>query len=231
MSAPITTVQDIFDRARAVYLNDFAGRVWPNDKLAPFLKSAYDNYQTILVNNDLSTLDAIASPVTILAGATDYGTLPTDFVFPTMLQERASGSTDLYVNMQQRRWTNNTKADDSLNYWAFIGDAITFPAALTDRQVLLYYKKLYPAFPDGTGNPIIDATTVVRGHAMAALSAEIAAVIHFFVSQNTTLAQMAHQVYEDETFKVVNMYVKSAQAIPSRPRPFRPFWKLGGYGW
>lgn len=229
MSAPTTTVNDIFDRARGVYLNDADGRVWPNAKLVPFLKASYDMYQTELANNALSTLDTIASPVTILAGATTYGTLPTDFVWPIKLEERTPGSVELYSPMYQFRWENNIRQGDILLYWSFRGDAILFPGALTDREVLLYYQKLYPDFPAGTGDPVIDKTTSVYGHALAALSAGIAAFIHKFVTQNNTMADSCNGIAKDETFKVINLYVKAAQSIPSRPRPFRTFWRLGGY--
>lgn len=231
MSAPTNTVQEILDRSRSVYLNDPDAKVWSNTKLLPFLKSAYDDYQTELANNDLSTIDEVAPPLIITAGTTVYSPLPTDFVWPVKLEERLSGSDDLYTLMRQLRWTNNVRRtpDTRLDFYNYIGDAINFPEASVDVEVLLYYKKLYPLFPDQSGEPIVDKTTNVRGHAMAAISAKVAELIHRFVNQNTTLADLCEAQSKGEAFKVVNLYIKAAQAIPARPRPYRSYFRLGGY--
>jgi len=229
MPAITSTVQEIFDRARGAYLNDPDARVFTNAKLVPVLKSSYDDLQTDLVANDLSTVDAIAAPAIIAAGSTSYGTLPSDFIWPVKLEERASGSTDLYNPMTQLRWTNNITIDTSLNYWNFIGDSIDFPAASTNREVLLYYKKVYPDFPTGTGDPVIDATTNVLGHSISAMAARIAEYVHRFQLQNITLADQCRADYESNKFAIINEYVKRAQAIPARPRPFRTFWRLGAF--
>jgi len=232
MSAPTSTVQEIFDQARSVYLNDTDAKVWSNNKLLPMLKAAYDSFQTVLANNDLSTIDAIDIPAHIvLAAATTYGTLPIDFVWPVKLEERAQGSTDLYTAMVQTRWENNLKPTTTLNYWSFRGDDLLFPGATTNREVLLYYKKLYPAFPTGSGDPVIDVSTVIRGHSLAALSAKVAMLVHTFINQNTTLADLCEKTYQDETFKVVNIYIKKGQSLPARPRPYRVNYRLGGFGY
>jgi len=229
MPALTSTVQEIFDRCRSVYLNDPDGRVFTNSKLVPILKAAYDDLQTEYIANDLSTLDKVASPVTILAPATSYGTLPSDFIWPIKLEERASGSSNLYSPMSQLKFVNNITPDTALNYWQFMGDVINFPAATTNREVLLYYKKIYPDFPDGTGDPVIDKSTSVLGHSISAMSARIGELVQRFQLQNTTLADLCNKEWEGNVFSVVNEYVKRAQAIPARPRPFRTFWRLGGY--
>jgi len=231
MSAPDTTVQIILDQSRSVYLNDPDARVWSNSKLLPMLKAAYDSFQTVLANNDLSTIDAIDVPSHIIAaGTTTYGVLPTDFVWPVKLEERSPGSGSLYTPMTQMRWSSNIEAGISLNYWSFRGDEILFPDAITNREVRLYYKKLYPDLPVGSGDPIIDVSTTIRGHSLAALSAKVAMLVHTFISQNTTLGDLCEKTYQDETFKVVNIYIKKGQSLPSRPKPYRVNHRLGGIG-
>lgn len=224
-----STVQEILDRARGIYLNDPNARTYPNDKLIPQLKAAYDDLQTEYQENGLSTIDEIAAPVTITAGITTYGTLPTDFVWPVKLEERIAGSTDLYTPMRQLRWEANITPDTQLNYWAYREDTILFPEATTNREVRLYYQKLYPDFPVGTGDPVIDATTNVLGHAIAALAARIAWYVHIFINQNSTLADLCMREWENEKFMVINLYVKAGQSIPARPRPFRTFYRLGNF--
>jgi hypothetical protein len=221
MPAPTTTLQEILDRARTIYLNDANGRVWLNEKLIPFFKTAYDELQTEYNNNDLQTIDAIADPLTITTSTIVYSPLPADFVWPVKLEERAAGSNDIYTPMSQLRWNVNIAPGSMLVWWSFYGDAITFPEHTTDREVLLYYKQLYPDLPEGSGDPIVDNTTSIYGHALSATAARIAGLIHRYVNQNQAMAEQCDATWEKEKFSVINMYTKKKQAIPARPRPFR----------
>lgn len=221
MPGPTCPLQEIFDRARGTYLNDADARVWLNAKLLPYFKTAYDEYQTILNNNDLETIDAIADPLVIPAGIIIYNPLPPDFVWPVKLEERDAGSTALYDMMTPLRWNINIQPTTRFNYWSFYGDAITFPEATTDREVLLYYKQLYPVLPDTSGDPVIDKITTIYGHSLSALAARTAGLIQRFALQNFSLADQCDGTWEKESFNVVNMYTKKRQAIPARPKPFR----------
>src|SRR5215468_2490293 len=193
MAYPTATVQEIFDEARSIYLNDADAKVYKNDKLLPFYKTAYDRYQVKLLQNALSTLDAVDTPKVITAGSTTYGTLPSDFAFPLKMEERLNGSpsTTLYTPMIQSRWVQNVAVNTELNLWAFRADGIEFPGASTDRQVRLYYKRLYPQVPAQSGDPIIDVSTIAYGHAKTALAAKIAGLLQRHINQNITLADSA----------------------------------------
>lgn len=135
------TAQDVMTDA-AVKLNDPGQSVYTNVVLLPFAGMASRELESLLEMNDIPIIKQKSTAVTVLTGATSLGSYPVDFVEPLWLKERTNGSSDLYVDMDEREWEPDIAADASLKYWAFRNNIIYFPAASTDRQVFMTYHRM-----------------------------------------------------------------------------------------
>jgi len=207
-------VSDILNDARQVYLNDTAGARFTNDKLLPHLRVANGMLETDLEENDVQCKNQISTPLVITAGAVKYQFLPPDFVWPIKMEERLSGSNDLYSPMVQRVWEPQTTVTDKLIYWVWRGDEIYFKGANTDRDVLLYYQRaFYPI------NAVEDA---VWGYGREYLAAMTAALAHEFISQNETLAGRCKEIADGHRDSIVNIMTKKRQSMPVRRKPYMP---------
>ena len=214
MSDPII-VQDILNDARQVYLNDTAGARFTDDKMIPHLRVANGMLETALEKNDVQCKNMIALPFIVTIGSLEYFPLPSDFIWPVKMEERLSGSTDLYSPMVQRVWEPQTTVTDKLIYWIYRGDKIYFKGANTDRDVLLYYQRsFYPI------NAVEDS---VYSNAREYLSAMTAALVHEFVSQNETLAARCKEIGEGHLEEIINIMTKKRQTMPKRRKGYIPF--------
>lgn len=209
------TAQDIINDARSVYLNDPNGGLYSNSKLLPYVKRASDYLETSLEENNIVSKNKTESPIKVRVGATELSPLPADFIWPIELLERASGSLDPYIPMNQRPWEPQIALGDRLVYWTWREDKIKLTGALTEREVLLRYQRAFSI--------INVASDAVYGYAKQYLSSKTAALAHIFVSQNETLANLCDQEAEDNLESIINIQVKKTQSMPVRRRPYVPF--------
>lgn len=208
-------VSNLLETARKAYLNDPAANKYTNSVLLEHLKTAYNELETALEANDIGTKNAIAPLKVISIGIKEYNPLPIDYMWPVRLEERLSGSTDLYQSMEKRTWEPQTAQTDSLLYWVDRLDKILFVGATTARDVILYYQRMFPA--------LNSATDRVLGKAEMFLYAKTAALAFIFIDQNLTLAEQADNIAQKNLNDVINIQVKKRQSQPTRRRPFRPF--------
>ena len=214
MADPIR-VQDILNDCRQVYLNDTAGARFTDDKMIPHLRVANGMLETALEKNDVQCKNQIALPFVVAAGAVEYFPLPSDFIWPVKMEERLSGSDDLYSPMVQRVWEPQTTVTNKLIYWVHRNDKIYFKGANADIEVLLYYQRAF--------YPINAVEDSVYSNAREYLSAMTAALIHEFVSQNETLAGRCKDIGEGHLEEIINIMTKKRQSTPIRRKGYVPF--------
>jgi hypothetical protein len=210
---PGVTAQSVMDEARGVYLNDVGNTLFTNTILLPFLKSAYEDFRNECALNEISEGYRRVNS-TIAALATTYGTLPTDFLLPLMLEERTSGSTDLFVTMTEVRLLPEQAQNTALNYWNWFDTGIGFIGATQANQVRLTY------YWDFTPDTITAGTTDLRANGRAFLSAKVAAKAHKFINQNDGLSSDCNALAEQQLQKIIGIMVKGRQNLSVRQVPF-----------
>lgn len=206
------TAASVFQDARG-YLNDVSAVTYTDAILLTWLRTAYEHLRNIMAANGFDQLRIISTSQTVLAGATTL-TDPSNMLVPLNLEERANGTTDNYTPMTERTWETNIPASASLRYWAYHDTGITFPAASTDREVVIYYLK------DLSPQSITVGTTSLVGNARAYLGARTAALVAAFVMRNEGLAMAANSVADEQLRYIVSFAVTNMQARPTRRRPF-----------
>jgi hypothetical protein len=211
---PSITVASVISEAQSVYLNDAAGSVYTDAILLPFIKSAYEHLRNELALNDVPTLNELSAAQTITAGSVTLTSAITDLLVPLALEERASGSSDLYVPMVERQWVPNEAQTSALRYWVWREEAIIFLGATTDRQIRVRYLK------DLDPTAITTSSTIFAANARSFLAARTAALVEMFVRQNVDNAQAAQMVADEQLRKIIMINVKNMQALPTRRRPF-----------
>lgn len=209
----VITVADVLLSARGVYLNDPAAVRLSDAKLIPALKVAQGMLETALEENSVQCKNKEFGPIKVTAGDKVLSPLPADFVWPVKLEERISGSSDLYVPMIQLRWTPQETQGNVLKYWIWNNDKIQLLGSTTDRDVMLYYQALFPA---------INVTTDgVYNYASEYYAAKIAWFTHTFIEQSPTLADECNTIAEGHLDQIIRIMVKKGQSMPVRRRPFR----------
>jgi hypothetical protein len=211
----LVTAKDIMDAARESYLNDAPAILFTDAKLLPLLKMVHGFLETTLEENNIPCKHEIAPVKIIATGETGYLPLPKDMIWPIKLEERLSGSSDLFQPMTQKRWEPQLQQTDKLSYWVWRLDEIKFLGATTDREVLLYYQKTFPS--------VEDVDQIVYGKAEQYLAAKLAAMAHMFIQQNETLASICDKTAQGNLDQIINIQTKKSQSLPVRRRPYIPF--------
>jgi hypothetical protein len=168
-------------------LNDAAGNLFTDAVLLPYVNSAYRKAQRALANiqsgsfltdDVLLVVTAVtqvdpSAQVSITDATAPPNQLPPDLLVPVKLWERASGSSDAFMEM-----TDLTDHDGlpsgaqapTLNYWEWRADGLYFLGATQDTQIRLRYQKSYPDLSDATSPVLIRQAQEVLAYAAAAMA-------------------------------------------------------------
>jgi len=211
---PDVTAASVLSEAQSVYLNDPSATLFTNTILTPHLKTAYEHFRNECALNGISVEYRIASPATIAIGAVTYGTLPTDFLLPIKLEERTSGSTDLYIPMTEVRFLPEIDQSTMLTYWTWSDNNIRFVGATQANQVRLTY------FWDFSPDAVTAATTDLRANGRSYLAAKVASLAHLWINQNETLAKACNDVAEMQLQKIIGIMIRNTLGVPVRQIPF-----------
>lgn len=126
-------------------LNDVSRNLYTNAIQLPYLKMANENLEQLLLKYGVSIQFKKSAAITVASStvATTL-TLPSDFLLPLRLWERASGSTneDDYVEIFEKDWEEDTAPSNTLNQWAFRNNTINFIGCTVAREVKLYYDRM-----------------------------------------------------------------------------------------
>lgn len=135
------------DSART-YLNDVNSQIWTDAVLLPYLKEAHRNLMLVLWLNGIpvikertTTLSNVPVNTTVI-GFSTVPALPADLIEPIELKERAYGSSEQWIPMEERSWESDAVVQDaSLNAWTWRKEALNFLGATSARAILLKYWK------------------------------------------------------------------------------------------
>lgn len=144
MAPPVLLASDCMDQA-AIMLNDVGRNLYTNAIQLPYLKMANEALEQLLLKYGVSIQLKKTTAITVALSATPTTlTLPSDFLLPITLWERASGSTneDDYVEMFEKDWEEDTAPANTLNQWSFRNNTIALIGCTVAREVKLYYHRM-----------------------------------------------------------------------------------------
>ena len=215
MAYPSVLVSVIITEAQ-VLLNDSSGALYPTATLLPFVKKAWRELQNRFIKlGRLPSSRVRATPITITALVTEYpaGSIPTDFLEPLDLEERAVGSSDLYTPMVQRDWEPNLEQSPSLQFWTWRDDVIKFLGATADRSVRLYYAKFFTVIADAT-------TALPIPYAQTFLAARTAALASFYIGANSSRSNELNSDAGEALEEIVGIQVSHMQGMTFKRKPY-----------
>lgn len=211
------TGNDIADSARAVYLN----RAGISDTaMLPIINEVYVALQQTLIEHGVPVFKTTFAPITVAALADEIadgvgaGTLPTNFVSPIKLFERAvGGSASNWVPMTEKTELPIVDPTTELLYWSWNEEAIKLVGATVTREVLIRGYKLLPRLAT-MSDPILIA--FARSYIIAATAAQAALT----VSHNPSLSDKINVIADKMLVAIISRYVKKDQSLPVRRRGF-----------
>jgi hypothetical protein len=168
--------------AAKAFLNDAGRDLYSDGVLLPQLQAANQELEQILEAFGSRIETKVSTAIDVAALATTV-TLPSDFLMPIELWERADGSTS------EADWTPMTEQSDlvgfmqlpTLGFWSFYNNNINLVGATTAREVLLKYERSLASI-SGSNSPI-DVDKFKRY--LSRKTAELAAR---YIGMNSTLA-------------------------------------------
>ena len=168
-------------------LNDAAGNLFTDAVLLPYVNSAYRKAQRALANiqsgsfltdDVLLVVTAVtqvdpSAQVSITDATAPPNQLPPDLLVPVKLWERASGSSDAFMEMTDLTDHDGLPSEahaPTLNYWEWRADGLYFLGATQDTQIRLRYQKSYPDLSDATSPVLIRQAQEALAYAAAAMA-------------------------------------------------------------
>jgi len=203
---------DVMARA-ATLLNDNAQTTFTNTVLLPKLQTAWEDLQTEMAENGVSTIEKKSTAASLLTGVKTLSSLPSDFLYPIDLFERVTGGTDDdWVPMKEREFLPNRQMRDWLQDWTWGGDAIGFVGSTRDLDVLInYFSSLSPLSGESSAITVQGCYNYLA-YRTAAIQAAIL---------KNDLASVLGAEAEKKLESFINTRAKQNQALPVRRKPFR----------
>lgn len=207
---PLASV--IMDEAAGL-LNDASKTVFTYDVQLPFLKSAWNKLQMKLQENGIPVMKEVSAVTDVAANATVI-TLPSDFLQPISIEERADGSTDSFEPTIEVDAIPqlDTQAEEIL-YWTWREETLEINSPSTAREVkLTYWKSLNPCTSSSSNLNVINSTEY--------LANKTAALVARFSGENPTRADALDIEAAVFLSSLVNIEVKKLQSVAVRPRSY-----------
>lgn len=217
------TIGSITPRVRA-RLNDQSNTVFQDTVLLPYVQDAADELQLSLEHNGMLVLEKQTSTPIVIPQVTNFvpgnvvsmsglGLLPVDMLEPQVLEERLSGSTDLFVEMTRRAWPPDILPTDSLRYWDYREEDIHFIGATTNRDIIIRYLKR-----------LINVTTINDSipvnNSQLFIITRTASLAAFFIGEDVDRYNALGKEADAHLEKLIGIGVKSKQGTRTRRRPF-----------
>lgn len=221
------TAAEVLALARTL-LNDPPAALWTDAVLLPLLNAAYRDLQQELANAGVSLLEGrieVDLPLVSGNGVTlapnpprlaDDTTpaLPADLLVPWTLEERATGSSDVFLPME--RITGRFPAElaplPRLRLWGWWSDAIWLIGATQPVTVRIRYERRLPTLTAASDPVLIPAASEALAFDTAALAARSRGV----AALAADLARSAAALRE----KLVARYCRAEQFKARRRRPY-----------
>lgn len=205
------TVNDVAVEAASMYLNDPAQSSYTTVKLLPFIKSIYLSLGSDLVKLGAPLIKEVSALQTVAALAVVVPAIA-DLVEPIALGERATGSTDLFTDMDRRDWEPEEKQTEMLRWWVWREQQIQLLGATRSNQVKVKYKKRLAALVDASSVIAIDD---VKDY-LAARTSEVVSAMN----KNVSRAEYCNSKAEYFLEEIKSRYTKQNQGITVRRLPY-----------
>jgi len=190
---------DVMDDS-AVILNDVSRTLYSYTVQLPLLKFANRDLELLLINHGIPVTRERSASIDYTANSATI-TLPSDFLFPIKLFERADGSSDPWVPMIERDFESNTvNPQTTLTEWAFRdGNTINVVPCTVARDVQLLYERQIAVITSQSSSEEI----VISRNYLAAKTAEYCAR---FIGRNE---ESANSIRDNESFRAQDALVRS----------------------
>jgi len=210
MPPPVILASDIMDKAAAL-LNDTARDLYSNAVQLPYIQLANESIEQICESLGISIIRKLSTVIDVLAGATTLD-LPSDFLLPIQLWERADGSTSEgdWVEIKEIDTIIGFMPTNTLGVWAYYNNAVNFPECTTDREVKMLYERSIASIT-GSNSPIdTDKFKVYLSRKTAELCAR-------FIGMNSTLAdELLSREVGPTQYNLELVLVKNLQGVRKR---------------
>jgi hypothetical protein len=207
------TAAQVLTESKAL-LNDLGGVFYTSDSLLPYLNKAYRELQDYFNLHGLRTTVDVAGIMVIPAGLIAITTPPADMLRPIELAERQPGSTDPFMDMDERSWEPDEKQTTHLRFWVWREEQIHFLGATTEREVRIRYVKSLAAL-SGEGSLIAILNS------KSALAARTASLAARFMGENPTRADELDADVSMALDRLIVTAIRQNQGMPARRRRTR----------
>jgi len=205
-------IQDIYDRSR-FFLNDMNSILFTDAIMLLAVKAANDELSDELITNGIPVQKQVQVNILVTAG-TVLLTLPTDFIAPIRLWERAEGSNEDYVPMIRTNWPISKPQGTVLGVWNWRNQKINLSGATVNREVRLdYTRALVSITSSGSALEVIGSLNYLS-YKCSALAVES-------IGGNQMEADRFHAFAQKHLDKLLKIGVRNNQSILIRRRPFR----------
>lgn len=232
MGSTSLTAAKVMDSAASL-MNDTAKTVYTYTAQIPYLNMALVELQEHFQLNNIPVTNETATEITVNVGTTSINPFdgvgagpapnyPLDLVEIQGVYERLAGTTDPYIPLVKKEFLPHAIADlptDSLQYWAWISQRITFIGATSNREVKLdYIKTLFPKVTNHAAElGVINAESF--------LFYRTAALCTQFIGENENRANELNNFAVLAMDRVTGISSKSRQSIVTRRKPFMAAYK------
>jgi hypothetical protein len=217
---------DVLGLVRAL-LNDPNAVIWNDAALFPFLNAAYRSLQEELAINGVTVMTTYADldlPLVTLDGTTTAPNpariaddtdpqLPTDLVVPYRLEERATGTDDVFVPME--KITGAMPNFDPMAYlriWKWEADQILLIGATQAVTVRIEYERALPGLSQESDPIEIPYANRSLAYEVAALAARSRGA--------RDLALDMEQAADRTRQRIVERYTRAEQYKARRKKPY-----------
>ena len=220
----VMSVGDTLISTRGI-LNDEEATNWPDQKLIPKLRFAFQELEAELLLWGIPILSTTILVMTVPAWVPpttkddlDYDMsalpgYPTDMILPIWMKERQLGeSRENFVDMVETSYVPNVSIDTALRYWSWREGKIFLRGALWDNQIQLRYQRILPIPGVNTDSIFVPLGQLFLAYRTAALCAES---IKDRVAKTDFLAQANYNLD-----RLIRMNVRQQQNIPAKRRPY-----------
>jgi hypothetical protein len=150
----VVTASEVISKAR-VLLNDVGDVMATDAQMLPLIQLAFDELMMEFDQNQIDTARYESSVVLVDLGESSIAV--SEMLYPLSVYERPAGSTSDFIEMNYIRWTTDfglNQDGPALNVWAWYGDSLRVPTALTRTEVVVRYIK-YNTPPTTVGSSLI----------------------------------------------------------------------------
>ena len=195
-------------------LNDLGGVFYTTESLLPYLNKAYRELQDYFNLHGLKTTVDVSALAILPAGTLLLTTPPADMLRPIEISERTPGTTDQFVELDERSWEPDMVQSTHLRFWVWREEVINFLGATADREVRIRYVKSLSALSgEGSFIGIINA--------MSVLAARTAALAARFIGENPTRADELDSDVGMALDRLIVTAIRQNQGMPTRRRRTR----------